>query len=136
MKKIANPHIGNEERAEMVRTVVNRTQNRLEADMNFGDTASVARKKAGEELRKLFIQAEAAQTGTTPSHEVQKTASVAPNVEAFFEKLSASVFDDAQRRYPELQKLAIGDPVKVPSFTQKKLPGSIPTRSPISGGSA
>lgn len=136
MKKTAVGNLGAEESAQVLHTVVNRASNRAEADVMFGSKAAEERKKAGEKLRQLFLQAPAAQTGTTPSHDAQKTASVAPNVEAFFDKLAEARLTDAQRRYPELQKVAVGSPVKVPGLALKKPPGAIPARSSLSGGSA
>jgi hypothetical protein len=68
----------------------------------------------------------------------QKTASITPRVDAFFEKLSAPT--DAQRRYPELMKVAGGaGTVKTPNTKARVTTdrsGPTPTKSDLSGGSA
>ena len=69
--------------------------------------------------------------------EGQKTASVTKNVDAFFEKLSAPT--DAQRRYPELLKVADSDTKKAISLKPKattEISGPTPVRSSLSDGSA
>jgi len=67
----------------------------------------------------------------------QKTASITPRVDAFFEKLSAPT--DAQRRYPELMKVSAAGTVKSPNIKPRvttETSGTTPTRSALAGGSA
>ena len=69
-----------------------------------------------------------------------KASSVTANVDAFFEKLSEASLTDAQRRYPELLKVAYANATtKTPSL-QKRTPtektGTDPVRSELAGGSA
>lgn len=135
MKKRASC-LGNEEFAQMSRTVLTRADTRAEADVLFGDVAKKARKTEGERLRKLFIQAEASTGATTPSHELQKTASVAPATEQFFQKLAHATMTDAQRRFPELLKVAAPGIQRVPLGSLKKPCGALPVKSGLSGGSA
>lgn len=66
-----------------------------------------------------------------------KTASVTARVDAYFEKLSAP--SDAQRRYPELLKVADMDTKKAISLkarTATESSGQTAVRSSLSGGSA
>lgn len=65
--------------------------------------------------------------------EFTKTSSIAPNVDAFFEKLSAAMGpDEAQQRYPELLKVA---QQPAPNLkVRPKTTGAV--RSDMSGGSA
>lgn len=73
--------------------------------------------------------------------ELMKTGSVAPNVDAFFEKLANAQTTEAQRRYPELLKVAAprAGTFKVPDTTLKRPTpgfGENPSKSSLSGGSA
>lgn len=66
-----------------------------------------------------------------------KTASVTARVDAFFEKLSAP--SDAQRRYPELLKVADSDTKKAISLKARgatESSGQTAVRSSLAGGSA
>jgi hypothetical protein len=68
------------------------------------------------------------------------TASVAPHVDAWFEKNASSFLSPAQLRYPELLKAA-ADTKTVPNLkrgpaTASATRGAVPTRSSLSGGAA
>lgn len=72
-----------------------------------------------------------------PSPQPQKTASVSARVDAFFEK--KAYLSEAQRRYPELLKVADSGTKKVPNLKPRvttDTSGATPTRAGISGGSA
>ncbi len=133
MRKTAS--LGQEEFAQMSRTVLTRAETRAEADVLFGGLAKATRKSEGEKLRKLFVQTPAAMGATSPNVELQKTASVAPATEAFFEKLARASMTDAQRRFPELLKVAAPGVQRVPISASKK-PCMPPVRADITGGSA
>jgi hypothetical protein len=114
-----------------------REQTRAEADALFGGAAADMRKKDRGELEKLFVQTPASQT-MAPNLQKQASAEMpepdpvllTANVDAFFEKLSAP--DDAQRRYPELLKVA-----QKPTPNLKPRPDTqAPVRSNLSGGAA
>lgn len=99
-----------------------------------------AQPEAAPEGEEVGPQEEAApeqlQEQALPS-QVQKTASITPRVDAFFEKLAAP--SDAQRRYPELMKVAASGTKKVPNLKPRvttELSGPTPVRASISGGSA
>lgn len=114
------------------------------------------REKERASARKLFRQAQVATTmapslqpdmltpppeptpdvGPTPV----KLASIAPNVDAWFEKNASSLLTDAQQRYPELLKVAAGVQT-VPNLKRGKVtaamtPGATPVQSGLAGGSA
>lgn len=70
---------------------------------------------------------------------LEKRSSVSPQVDAFFEKVAQASLTDAQRRYPELLKVAnAGRTAKVPEIrkrTSNDATGETPTKSDIAGGS-
>ena len=73
--------------------------------------------------------------------EKEKKSSVTANLDAFFEKLSEASVTDAQRRYPELLKVAYANPTTKTPDLKKRVQGtenvgSVPVRSDLSGGSA
>lgn len=134
------PHL-EEEPSRVRRMILTREETRAEADALFGDRAKEVRKADTAKMRQLFVQAPAAQT-MAPNLQggTEKTASVAPSVDAFFSEIEkvASGQTEAQRRYPELLKVASK---KVPNLAPHK-PGPAPgfgpvaVRSGLSGGSA
>lgn len=89
--------------------------------------AKPERKKDVEKMNKLLIQAPAAQI-QTPN--LQKEA-VAKNVTAYFEK--KAYLTEAQRRYPELQKVANTETTSQVA-PMKKPAGKVATKSLLSGG--
>ena len=121
--------------------------------------AVTSREKERAVARKLFKQAPAAQTMapglqpdvlTPPEDESSNETSsgpvkvasaeiilrrcegsLAPRVDAFLEKAAAATMTEAQRRYPELLKVAAR-----PAPALKKRPSALPVQSGISGGSA
>lgn len=134
MKKIAVGNMGEEELAQLQHIVLTRNDTRAEADLLFGGPAKDMRQTDRKLLEKLFIQTPAS---VTMAPNLQKTASITPRVDALFEKLSAPT--DAQRRYPELLKVADSGTKKVlnlkPRVTTDSS-GTSPVRASISGGSA
>lgn len=131
MRKVAVSNLGEEELARVKRVIRTRNETRAEADVMFGQTAQKQRQTENEMMRKLFAQFPASQT-MQPS--LQKVSAVdldalvpptplAPNVDAFFEK--RAYLSDAQRRYPELQKVASpastgGAGLPAPGLNKKK----------------
>lgn len=134
MKKEAVANVGEEELARATRTTLTRAEAQAEADALFGGNAAKVRKGNAEYLKRLFKQAPAGQHDTSPNVDMAKTASVAPSVDAFFEKLAEPT--EAQRRYPELMKVAKATMRKVPESSLKDPPGATPVKSNLSGGSA
>lgn len=71
-----------------------------------------------------------------------KKSSVTYNVDRFFDKLAAENYTDAQRRYPELLKVAVAPGLGTrpsPNVTKRcatEAKGAQPARSSLSGGSA
>lgn len=131
-KKVAG--LGDEELTRLKRVVVTRDETRAEADVLFGQTAQEMRKTERAAMEKLFTQMPAAST-MQPS--LQKE-SAAKNVEAYFQKLAHPNMTEAQRRYPELLKVAaIPTPAlskKAPTFqgASKEMSGPAPTQSILS----
>jgi hypothetical protein len=133
-----------EELARLRRTVLTREAARAEADVLFGGVARQVRKDENEKLRRLFVQAPAAETRTNGVLGTEKLSSVAPNVDAFFEKVAQAMDPrtEAQRRFPELLKVASprAGTFMTPSLPPRKPAapgmGEVPTKSPVSGGSA
>lgn len=132
---------------ELVRThhlMRTREDTRAEADVLFGGTAKAMRQSETAKMRKLFVQAPVAQTmapNLQGATEKTASASPAPHVDAFLEKLANSQTTEAQRRYPELLKVAAprAGTFKVPDTTLKRPTpgfGENPTQSALSGGSA
>ena len=100
--------------------------------ITHGDTAKEMRKADRAKVEKLFITTPAAQT-LAPN--LQKE-SAAKNVEAFFDKLAEASITDAQRRFPELLKVA-----QQPTPDLKPKPvtpgkGPIPVRDGLTGGNS
>lgn len=66
--------------------------------------------------------------------------SMTPNIDAFLEKLSEASLTEAQRRYPELMKVAYANATtKTPSLKKRSptdITGPGPVKSDLSGGSA
>lgn len=132
MKKLAVSNLGEEELSRLRRVVRTRNETRAEADILFGQTAQKQRVTENEMMQKLFAQFPASQT-MQPS--LQKVSSVeemeklvplpnvTKNVDEFFEK--RAYLDDAQRRYPELLKVASpastgGAGLPTPNLNKKK----------------
>lgn len=67
----------------------------------------------------------------TRAAQVSKTASIAPRVDAWFEKNAHLLLTEAQRRYPELLKAAA-----IPSPTLKRGKSTPMVQSSLAGGSA
>ena len=101
MKKQA-AGLGEEEMTRLKRVIRTREETRAEADVLFGQTAVDMRKQEREKMEKLFAQMPAAIT-MQPS--LQKT-SAAKHVEEYFQKLAHPNMTEAQKRYPELLKVA------------------------------
>jgi hypothetical protein len=115
------------------------------------DYATTSREKERAKAKKLFTQAGVASTNSpglqpnvleTPALEQDaglapavKTASaefsIAPRVDAWFEKNASSLLTEAQRRYPELLKAAA-----IPSPSLKRGKSTPVVASSLSGGSA
>jgi hypothetical protein len=115
--------------------------------------ATTSREKERAKAKKLFTQAGVASTNSpglqpnvleTPALESDagqapavKTASmepaysITPRIDAWFEKNASSLLTEAQRRYPELLKVAA-----IPSPTLKKGKSTPAVASSLSGGSA
>lgn len=132
-----------EELSRVRRTVLTREDTRAEADLLFGDVAKKVRKADTEKMKRLFVQAAASQTmAPNLQGDTEKTASVAPAVDDFFEKVAAvDTRTEAQRRYPELLKVAAPRAGSFPTPTLTRKPaapgiGETPVRSGLSGGSA
>ena len=131
------------------------TQHELARD--FGPTYALTRATERAKARKLFTQGAVATTNapslqndaTTPpppemieaarnlpppaeriTPPIEKSASIAPRVDAWLEKNANLLMTDAQRRYPELLKVAR----PVPQIKRGKT--AIPVRSGLSGGAA
>lgn len=124
--KVAVSNLGEEELAQARRKILTRAETRAEADEMFGTTAKEMRKTEQGMMKKLFQMWEARDT-MQPS--LVKDASV-KNVAAFFEKLSEPQMTDAQRRYPELMKVAgpsSHDTASVPVPNLKTVKPSAPT---------
>ena len=134
--KIAYTGNPDEDLARALGMHLTRERTRAEADVLFGGSAAEMRKKEQAALNKLFIQTPAAESPTQAMN-MHKTSSVeepepsiAPHVDAFFEKLAAP--DEAQRRYPELRKVAQTPAPDLKPRTKTQLP----VRASLSGGSA
>ena len=123
--------------ARLSRMVMTRDDTRAEADALFGGEAATMRKLDREKMNKLFIQAPAA---VTMAPNLQKAASVTPALDALFEKLSQPQWDDAQLRYPELQKVAYANATTKTPDLKKRNPspglGEVKHQSDLAGGSA
>jgi hypothetical protein len=135
MKKRAGVgNLGTEEVAQTDLKVLTRARTRAEAESLFSQ-ANVARAKEQRLLGDIFVQTPGAET---MSPMLAKTAAI----DAFFEKISAPALTEAQRRYPELLKVAAAPgPGTRPSPTLTKrtvtsLRGATPTQSSLSGGAA
>jgi hypothetical protein len=109
--------------------------------------AKTNRERERAKAKKLFVQGGVATTNSpglqpnvleTPALEQDaglapavKTASIAPRVDAWFEKNAHLLLTEAQRRYPELLKAAA-----VPSPTLKRGKSTPMVQSSLAGGSA
>ena len=133
--------LASEEIARLRRTVLTREATRAEADVLFGEEAARMRRQDREKMEKLFVQTPGAVT-MAPNLQKQSSvsSSVSPNVDALFEKLSTPQWDEAQTRYPELQKVAYADAtVKMPDLKKRVVAegsGPVKRQSDLSGGSA
>jgi hypothetical protein len=131
MKKIAVSNLGEEELARFRRTVRTRNETRAEADELFGETAKKQRKTENEMMAKLFEQFPASITmqpslqkvSTVEDLQKIEQPSLTKNVDEFFEK--RAYLTDAQKRYPELLKVASpastgGAGLPAPNLNKKK----------------
>jgi hypothetical protein len=133
------------EAAERLKAILRtRADNQFELDRLFSGNPKI-RHQTRQKMEKLLRQSEAAET-MAPSLQrdmpktasirpkgltrAVKTASIAPNVDAWFEKNAHRFHTDAQNRYPELKKVARTLPGKC-----TKTVGT-PVRSGLAGGSA
>lgn len=118
--KEAVSNLGEEELAQARRKIMTRAETRAEADEMFGDTAKQMRVSEQGMMQRLFEQWAARDT-MQPS--LVKTSSV-KNISQFFEKLGTAHLTEAQRRYPELLKVAgpssKGASTPVPDLKQPK----------------
>lgn len=152
---------GDEARERFHMMLSTREETRAETDSLFVN-AKPSRARDRAVMKKHFVQAPAAITmaptlqaeppkeppkeeeqGPHPSYgnPVSKTASVAPRVDEWFEKNSSVFLSDAQRRFPELLKVAGNEQAKLPGAVLNKRPktsssGPISSQSMLSGGSA
>jgi hypothetical protein len=133
MKKEAASH--EETFARVLQQVTSRRRVSSELENLFGEAAKV-QKADSQLMKKMFVQAPAV---VTQAHNLQKMASVAPNVEAFFEKNAH--LRQASEMYPELKKAA-SESLTRPVPNLKRLPaptevrGAVATKSSLSGGAA
>lgn len=132
MKKVAVSNLGEEELARVKRVIRTRNETRAEADEMFGETAKKQRQVETEMMKKLFAQFPASQTmqpslqkvsSAESEKPVDQTPSLTPNVDSYFEK--RAYLSDAQRRYPELLKVASpgstgGAGLPAPNLNKKK----------------
>jgi hypothetical protein len=125
---------GTEEFEQLKAMTYTRAETRAQADALFDSDAKKMRQADNALMGKLFVQAPAA---VTMAPNLQKTA----HVDAFFAE--AAKGDDAQRRYPELLKVAAscgGDPrrpsvnLKPRKATSSEGPDAV--KSDLSGGAA
>lgn len=100
---------------------------RINAQSNM-DVGADARRAA----RSVFPKQVLKMTGHQPPRlqEFKKTASI----DYFFDKLSELSLTDAQRRYPELLKVA--GPLTTPSPTLKRAKSAVATTSSLAGGAS
>jgi hypothetical protein len=157
-------NLGVEETARIEGQILTREDTKTQQDILF-ENAAKSRNQGREKVNKLFIQAPAAQTrgaklaegsriepsglnlGKMASAEfLEKRASaadanIAKNTVEFFEK--CAYMTEAQKRYPELLKVAgSADPKVTPSLKARTSggapsgPGAVAVRSPLSGGAA
>jgi hypothetical protein len=124
--KIAVGNLGAEESAQFTHKVLTRAATRAQADELFEHKATGIA-EANQRLKELFVQAPAAETMAPP---LAKTASV----DTFFDKLAELSMTDAQRRYPELLKVA--GPLTVPAPTLKRAKSSTAVTSSLAGGAS
>lgn len=151
---------GDEARERFHMMLSTREETRAETDSLFVN-AKPSRARDRAVVKKHFVQAPAAITmaptlQAEPPKEVPKqegpdlsasygspvkTASVAPRVDEWFEKNSSVFLSEAQRRFPELLKVAGNECGKLPGAVLAKRArtsssGPIPSQSMLSGGSA
>ncbi len=147
MKKESVANLGEEELTRVKRVIRTRNETRAEADVMFGTTAQKQRQVENEMMKKLFIQFPASVTmqpslqklSSVNGEPVDQTPPLSQNVDAFFEK--RAYLTDAQRRYPELQKVAAlptpglnkGKPLFQNTIAKSdSFSGPTPTPSPMS----
>jgi hypothetical protein len=125
--KIAVGNLGAEESAQFIHKVMTRAATRAQADELFEHKATGIAAANQARLKELFVQAPAAET-MAPS--LAKTAAV----DTFFDKLAELSMTDAQRRYPELLKVA--GPLTTPSPTLKRAKSATAVTSTLAGGAS
>lgn len=128
---MAGEHLGNEELKRTTSMVRTRQETRDQI-MELFEMAKSSNVTERQLMEKLFT---VMPTVVTMNPALQKTA----HVDAFFEELAEASMTDAQRRYPELLKVAANATGSVGRITAvgKSGPTSrIPVRSGLSGGSA
>jgi hypothetical protein len=135
MKKIAVGNLGQEEKDQFRAKTISRAQTRAEADALFTHKATEIASDNQKYLKQHFVQAPGAETAPT----LAKTAAVDLFFTLLPEKIAEAQLTDAQRRYPELLKVAAapGGRGSNPTPTLKRVSKTeIPTAPMLSGGSA
>ena len=134
MKKVAVGNLGAEEVHRTGAQVLTRARTRAEAEVLFSGL-NAAKAKEQRKINGLFIQAQGAETEAPI---LAKTAAVTK----FFEKLAHSQeqakLSEAQRRYPELLKVA-NRTQPAPNLSPRKVSptkGATARVSTLAGGSA
>ncbi len=152
-EKLAVGNVGEEEVARVHRVVMTREETRAQTDDLF-ENAKKSREDGRKTVNKLFLQAPASITmapilqkekvAAALANDMEKLAQIetiemAPRVLAFFEK--KAYLTEAQRRFPELLKVAGTTEPTVPALKKKPasatpISGPTPTQSGLSGGAA
>lgn len=128
---MATGHLGNEEfkrTTSMVRTR-QETKDQILELFEMAKSSNVTERQLMEKLFTVMP------TVITMNPALQKTA----HVDAFFEELADASMTDAQRRYPELLKVAAnatGSVGRILPVGKDGPTGKVPVRSGLSGGSA
>ena len=158
-KKLAHGvgNLGAEEKDQLEAKVKTRAMTRAEAEALFANKST--QESDRRLLKKLFIQAPAAETKNrlaakmeeAPKEELLKDlgalykTKVSAATDAYFEKLAEDQLTEAQRRYPELLKVAAAPGGRgtyvLPSITKRTVTtnpvrGAGPVQSSLSGGTA
>jgi hypothetical protein len=160
MKKRAGMAPNNDHREKFHMMLNTRLETDLEFRDLFIDAAKDMRKGDRAKMKQLFVQfptvitmspnltADIPEPPRTPEPDpfrpgqkgmvpLNKAASVAPSVDAWFEKNASAFLTEAQRRYPELLKVAADTrPVPVEKKVAIKGSGATGRQSNLSGGSA
>ena len=116
---------------QATRTILTCAETRAEAEQLFGEMGDSSR-KSRKLLEKLFIQTPGAETMAP-----QLVEKIASATSTFFEK-NASQFGmtEAQRRFPELLKVASSRKILKKTLDAAPIGSSVPTRPHLAGGSS